>query len=421
MKRLSAEQVIVAGLVLAYIAIWGASALVLRQTSDLDAFFWPSAETAAHGHPLLIYSANTIGQGPNANGPLSLLPLIPIAAIANRLGWASDVGLRAGVTDAVFAVFALMLAASAVRIIGQARGTLEWRLAAPCVFLLAPALWISVGDYGHIEQPIELWLVVLAVGFTITHRPVLAGVALGLAALTRSTALLYIIPFALLPLANHRIRRSAILLSVTAIVAAAGFAPFFIADGVNAAHSLVTYRSDEPIAGGSFWVAAFGTSWAGLAQHVGTYVVLAVAAALSATTLWRRPGVATTTAGFFGLLTIVATCFPMLSDATYPYYLLEPYVFGAIWWLARPGSALTWRSAVPLLLTVDAFLAKQGATLPFTGPGLVEGVASSTLLAMVVGLVLADLFLGGGEPARLAGGPALVQESSVHAVERGSP
>jgi hypothetical protein len=399
--RCTASQVVIGGLIFAYVGAWAASPLVLHQPSDLDVFFWPSAETAAKGHPLLIYSTNTRGQGPNANGPLGLLPLIPLAAIANRMGWASDIGLRAGVTDAIFALFALLLATTAVRIIESARGAVEWRLAAPCVFLLAPALWISVGDYGHLEQPIELWLVVLAVGYVTTDRPVLAGLALGLAALSRTTALLYMIPFGLLPLANRRIKPSVTILSVSAIVAAAGFAPFFIADGPNAVRSLITYRGDVPIAGGSFWVSAVGTPWAVVAQRASTYLVLTAAVALTAATLWRRPSVATTTAGFFGLLTIVAACFPMLSDATYPYYLLEPYVFGALWWLSRPGGAFNWRLAVPLLLTADAFLAKQGAALPFNGPGLVIGVASSAVLAVVIGLVMGDLFLlhSGPEPS----------------------
>jgi hypothetical protein len=401
--RRCAQQTVIAGVVLAYVALWAASPLVLRQTSDLDVFFWPSAEIAAHGHPLLIYSANTLGQGPNANGPLGLLPLVPLAAVANRMGWSSDIGLRAGIVDAVFAVFALLLAATAVRIVGRARGAVEWRVAAFCVFLLAPALWIGVGDYGHIEQPIELWLVVLAVGYASRDKSVSAGIALGLAVLTRTTALLYIIPFALLPLAGRRIKPTATLLSVTAITAVVGFAPFFIADGANVTHSLITYRGDLPIGGGSFWVAALGTSWAGFAQRSDGYLIFAVAAILSLVIVRLRPRVPTTTAGFFGLLTLVSACFPMLAKTTYPYYLLEPYAFATMWWLARPGSAVNWRLAAPLLLTADTFLAKWGANLPFNGPGLVEGVVSSALLASVIGLVLGDMLQGRNEPEPSAG------------------
>jgi hypothetical protein len=384
---------LVAGLFLAYIAAWATSSLLVGTTrSDLDLYFWPSAETAANGHVLQIYSAQSLTQYPNANGPLGLLPLIPIATLANHLGWANDIRLRAGLTNAIFAVFALLLATTAVGIVERSRGAVEWRLAAYCVFLVAPPLVIAVADFGHIEQPVELWLVLLAAGFALKTRSVLAGIAIGLALLTRSTALLYVIPFALLPLATRRVRPTATVLALGLITAAAGLAPFFLADGANVVHSLITYRGALPIGGGSFWLAALGTPWAGVAQHGDTYLVVGIAVLLSALTLWRRPGVATTPAGLFGLLTVAAACFPMLAKTVLPYYLLEPYVFAAVWWLARPGTALNWRAAVPLLLTADVFLAKWGTTLPFTGLGLVEGVTSSTVLAVVIGLVITDLF-----------------------------
>jgi hypothetical protein len=363
-----------------------------------------------HGHPLLIYSSNNLGQGADANGPLGLIPLVPIVTVANLMGWSDNVGLRSGITDAVFACFALLLAVSAVRIVERARGRLEWRLAAPCVFLLAPALWISVGDYGHVEQPIELCLVLLAAGYALERRSVAAGIALGLAVLTRSTVVLYVIPLAAVAFATRRVRPTAVVLSVAAITAAVGFAPFLAADGANVVHSLLTYRGGLAVGGGSFWVAARGTGWAALGQHGDTYLIFIVAACLSGAVVWRRSDVAITIAGFFGLLTVVATCFPLLAKATYPYYLLEPYVFAAIWWLARPGSALNWRLTVPVLLTADALISKQAATLPFDGPGLIAGVASSILLAVVMALVLGDLIRTRASPAHNAGGHAMARD-----------
>jgi hypothetical protein len=83
-----------------------------------------------------MYATHGLGEYPNASGPLGLLPLVPIAAIANALGWANDLRLRAGLNDAIIAIFALLLGATAMRIIRRGRGTVEWRLATPCVFLL---------------------------------------------------------------------------------------------------------------------------------------------------------------------------------------------------------------------------------------------------------------------------------------------
>ena len=103
---------------------------------------------------LQVYSAHSLASYPNANGPLGLLPLIPIVTLANHLGWANDIRLRAGLTNAVFAIFAMLLTVTALRVIERARGALEWRLAASCVFLVAPALLCRVAipvmrESGH--------------------------------------------------------------------------------------------------------------------------------------------------------------------------------------------------------------------------------------------------------------------------------
>jgi len=130
---------------------------------------------------------------------------------------------------------------------------------------------------------------------------------------------------------------------------------------------------------------------AAVAQDADSWLILALAAMLCALALWRRPAMATTAAGLCGLLCVTATCFPMLAKTVYPYYLFEPYVMAAVWWLARSDRVLSWRVSVPLLLTFDAFLAKWNASLPLSGAGLAEGVASSIVLAMVIALVMIDL------------------------------
>jgi hypothetical protein len=390
------------GLVIVYIAAWAASPLVLNHTaSDLDLFFWPSAETAAAGHPLQMYSIGGVGGYPNANGPLGLLPLVPIAAIANAVGWANDFRLRAGLTNAVIAVVVLLLAITTLRIVERGRGAVSWRLATACVVLLAPALLVSLGDYGHVEQPLELWLILLGAGYALDERPVAAGLALGLAVLTRTTAVLYAIPLASFSLAVGRLKSAAVAPVVAAITVASGLAPFLLADGKDVVHALVTYRGDLPIAGGSIWLVARGGALEQLGQHGDAYLILAVAAALTALTIWRRSGAVTSVAGTFGILTVVATTFPMLAKTVYPYYLLEPYVFSTIWWLARSGTPVNWRALVPLILTAEVFLTKQGAVLPYTGLGLVEGIVSSAALGGVIALVMVDLFRA--QPSAYAG------------------
>lgn len=384
-------------LITIYIAAWALSPLASpNSSSDLDVCFWPSVETAANGHPLLIYSGEGMyGQCPNANGPLGLLPLLPVALVANLAGWANNLSIRFGFSAAVGAGLAVGMAAVALALVLRGRGVVEWRLATWCVFLLAPVLWISISAYGHIEQPLETLFVLLAAVLVLKERWALAGLAVGLAVLSRTTALLPLIPLVLIPLSGRHIKPAVTMLAATVATVAIGLAPFVIADSSHTVYSLATYRGQLGISGGSLWLVAYNTAWAPLVEHGDAYVILSVVAALSAAALWLRRLQPPTVASVAGLIAIAFTCFAMLAKTVLPYYLFEPYVFGAVWWLARPGSAMTWRLAVPLLLTADAFLGKAAVNLPLTGAGLIEGIVSSLLLAFVAALVFADLARGG--------------------------
>ena len=386
------SRVVTVGLGVAYVGAWALSSLLLKTTpSDLDLYFWPSTETIVSGHPLLIYSAGVHDAYPNANGPLGLTPLVPIAALANALGWAESLAGRAALTGVVASLVVLLLAFQVVRFTAAARSGLRRPLAVACTVLLAPALWIAVIDYGHIEQPVELCLIVFAVTCALRDRNALTGIALGAAVLTRTIAGLCVIPFALLPLATRRIRPMATIMLTCALTIGAGIAPFLVADAQAVVHALLTYRSGLPIGGGSFWIVARHASWAGLARSGDVYLGAAVACALVAFTLRRKPTVATTHVGLTGLLTVASCCFPLFAKTVFPYYLLEPYVFAAMWWLARPGSALNWRGLVPLLLTSDVFIVKAASTSPFSAWGVVAGVVSSAVVAAAVALVTLDL------------------------------
>ena len=113
-------------LALLAVAFMAASAVAVLlfdiSKTDLDVFFWPSAEIAVHGHPLLVYTLRA-GPYPNANGPVSLLPLGLVAAVINAFGWQDSMRLRDALTVGVFAVFSLLMAREAVLAIEAARGT----------------------------------------------------------------------------------------------------------------------------------------------------------------------------------------------------------------------------------------------------------------------------------------------------------
>jgi hypothetical protein len=386
------RRAVTAGLAVLYVAVWAFASLVLKTTpSDLDIYFWPSVHTILGGHPLLIYASHPGAANPNDNGPLGLVPLIPVVALADGLRWGGNLGARAALADAMASIFIMLLAYQGVRLIGRARGGVEWPLAAAATILCAPAVWIGLIEYGHVEQPVELCLVLLAVSCALSDRWVPCGIALGAAMLTRSTTAFCVIPFVLLPIATRRVNPTTLAMIAAAVTVVVGILPFVIADEPAVLHSLLTYRSSLAIGGGSFWTLTRGTSWAGLGQYGDLYVALGVAGVLVAGILWRRPVVASTPAGLLGLLTLTTACFPLFAKTVFAYYLVEPSVFAAIWWLARPGSARNWRTLVPLLLAADAVSAQSETALPGRGLAPVEGVLASVCLTAVVVLVSYDL------------------------------
>jgi hypothetical protein len=121
------------------------------------------------------------------------------------------------------------------------------------------------------------------------------------------------------------------------------------------------------------------------------YLGAAVAIALVAITLWRRPLSGTTHMGLIGLVTVASCCVPLFAKSVFPYYFFEPYVFAVLWWLGRPGTALNWRAIVPLLLTIDVFIAMAATASPFTAAGAADSIIASVVVAAAIALVTFDL------------------------------
>jgi hypothetical protein len=383
-----------------------AVAVLLFDTSktDLDVFFWPSTEIALHGHPLLVYTLRA-GPYPNANGPVSLLPLGVVVAVINALGWQDSMRLRDALTVGVFAVFSLLMAREAVLAIqagrgrgreargtargGEGRGQLTRRLLIAAVFLLAPPLWVALVGFGHIEEPLELWLILLGVRLLGRGRTVWAGICLGLAVMTKSVSAVCLIPLLVALLFDRRIRSAAALAGAAVVTAAVVIAPFLLADRSGVVYSLVTYRGELPIVGGSLWVAFLGSGWDAFVRHSDAVLFMGAALVLSVAALAWRPRGGSATPRVYGLLAVAAACVPMLAKTSWPYYLLDPYVFAAIWWLGCPRRVVSWRLAVPLLLAAgDIVLAAIEPTLPLpAGTGAAVGIAASAGTAVVIALL----------------------------------
>jgi hypothetical protein len=375
----------------AYAAAWGiAGWLWTGPLNDLDYFFVPAARIALGGHPLQVYAVRLNEIIANDNGPLGLVPLIPVAAVVSGLGWLDDERLRRMLILAAFSIFSLLLAREAVAAIDRLRGDRLAglsRLLAYGVFAASPTLWNSVLGYGHIEQPMTLWLVLLAVRSLASGRSAAAGIGFGLAILTRSLAALPLIPLGLLLLARGRWRALAWLAGSAALVVALGLLPFVLADPQDTIYSLLTHRARLPVGGGSLWQLVVGTPYQWLPQRADVLFVLGLAALLSLTVIAARKDLEPSSRDIYGLLALTALTLPLLAKSVWPYYFLDAYVFGAVWWLGQPSPLARRRivgATIPIIASVGTLLTEYEMPASAGRTRLWEGVAMGVVLFVLI-------------------------------------
>jgi hypothetical protein len=318
-----------------YVALWFAVGLLPIQPTDMDLFFWPSAKQAVDGHPLLVYVPRGHSDYPDANGPVSLVPLSALGAALNVFHAFDAQPWRRSLALALFSIFLLLMTREAMRAVERIRGepvTGAPRLLGYAAIALAPPLWQSVAGYGHVEQPVELWLLLVAVRWLDEGHEVNAGVAFALAVLSRSSAVLLAVPLAIYSMrrgAGATVRLGA----ATAVAGVAGLAPFLLADPADVIHSLFTYRRDLVVGAGSVWSLTHGTSIEPLIQH---WDIVPIGAAVIASNAWlaTRPG-GLTQGRLFAAMSLTSASFALLAKTVWPYYFAEVFIFGTIWAFGR--------------------------------------------------------------------------------------
>ena len=377
-----------------YICGWSALSQIRLQPTDLERFYIPAALVALHGRPLFLYSSVHQTGYPLANGPLSVAPLVGALALASWLGWLRSMALTRLVIMAVYSVFPLLLAREALLVVDRCapeppRGAR--RLLLYEVLLVSLQLWQSMLYYGHVEQPLMLWLALAGVRALGERRPRSAGALLGLALLTRTTALTLIIPLALLPLLQRDWPTLRRLYVTVLLVVAAGLAPFALADGPDLLYSLVTFHNTVGLDGGNLWSLVSGTTLAAIGQRADGVAIVLATLVVALLLLWARPDLRRAQPAprdLYALLALCSLCHPAFVNILWPYYFLEAYTFCAIWWLAgvgalAQGGAARWRwllwGAAPLGATLLG-QARQFALAQEGSVGLTPSVALWNLL-----------------------------------------
>lgn len=398
-----------------YVALWVGVGLLPFQPTDLDVFFWPSAKIAVHGHPFSVYAAGGHALYPNANGPVSLLPLSLLGVILNWVGWLDASAPRRGIALGVFCLFVILMAREAVGAIDRLRGTPlipSVRLLAYAILTLGPLVWQSVAGYGHIEQPIEIWLLLLAARWLGEEgRPFRAGIAFGASVLTRSSAVLLSVP---LGLAGWRQSlRSTVTFFLGAVAAGAAILlPFLIADPSDVIHSLFTYRGGLKVGAGSVWSLVRGGSLETVVQH---YDIVVVVAVVLATNVWLARGNRLDQGRLFAAMTLTSTAFAMLAKTVWPYYFLEVFIFGSVWafgtWRQRDGVVRL--VLLPIAVSVFGLIAEIGSeqNLPLTLVRI-EGASMFVMLALMIAWIM--WFAGREQPS-----PAGIARTAVRLKSHG--
>lgn len=386
----------IAVFVLLYCGLWNLAARLPLNRTDLDAFFVPAARIALSGHPFDVYSLRYQDIYPNANGPLSLIPLTLSSAIAWWRGWLSDMVLRRVVVLTVCAPFVLLMAREAVATVDRLRGepfTDIGRFIAYAVFALSPEIWHGMLFYGHIEQPIMLWLALAGIRQLVARHPARSGLLLGLALLTRTSALMLVLPLAALLAWNREWRSLGRFGAAMAGIVGAVLLPFLLADGRDVLYSLVTFRGNLPVGGGSFWGLTLDTPLESFGQRYDGVMVVLVALLLTGIVLLIRRELSLASPALYLLLALSSFCFALLIKTLWPYYFLEPFTFLTIWWLgmipyrARRFSAwLRWGAALilPSAAVVCASLREYGLTLETT-----QGLFKQESIVLTAAMLLA--------------------------------
>jgi len=354
-----------AGLVLLYVYLWGISGLFVYK-NDLDVFFLPQAKMVLEGKLLSVYSYRYQGENclcPSAHGPLFLIPLSVAAGAASKLNLLGNIALRRVFILASFAPFSFLMSKAAVDIVEYLleRKLEVWKLVLTWVlFLFSPVLWLGIIVYGHIELTMAVWLGLLAMQLIYKRRSSFGAVLFALAILSRSSMLfIFLTMVSFLWVRNGFLEALKFAALCTAVILLFT-APFLLFDRVNFVYSVALYRGFLPTVPSSTWT--FLGKWPQITRFLDGVGPATLSFVIPLTIFYKIKN-RLKFIDIFGVVTISALFFPLfIRTSVWPYYFLEAYIFGTIFWLGskkRPR----WGFALPVYFTLLALLSMYNAML----------------------------------------------------------
>jgi hypothetical protein len=141
------------------------------------------------------------------------------------------------------------------------------------------------------------------------------------------------------------------------------------------------------VSGGSIWQLLAGTPYQWLPQHADVLFMFGLAVVLSLVVIAARRDLEPSSRDLYGLLALTALTLPLLAKSVWPYYFLDAYVFGAVWWLGQLDPlSLRHRlvaALVPLIATIGTLLTEYEMGATAGRIQLTEGVAMGGVLALL--------------------------------------
>jgi len=385
--------------------IEGTAGVSGKADTDQLAFFFPAAQKVLDGHPFDIYSVR-FGTYPNYNPPLSTLLMAPLIGLAQAIhlpgvsacvasGY-NDKSCRSllgfvGIWFIPFVILAGVAVLSALRRIYPSLSNAQ-ALIAYSLVVLSPLTWLNFTTWWHFEQPMMLFFFIAGIAQLQGKRPYLAGLLLGLALLTRTTAAVPLISLLVVLATEQAWVTIGKLIAPLAAVVALGFGPFFLFNPTDTSFSLLQWRGTAAI-GNSIW------SWFTVIPSLGRLAArldlptAVLVAAVIAYVAVKRFGVSSENRDLYAVLATASLMVPMLSKTNWPYYYAEPFLFLVIWEFVTVHDAPVgmWRWPVLSLfyLSAAATLAQFMGLPSATGGGIVLRLMGTIQFLSILAFVYA--------------------------------